>query len=54
MVLGFETIQGALIVANMVQKLRVLIYAVGIRPRFWSYFYDSRLEMQEQWRTGKK
>lgn len=39
---------------RVLHNVRRLIYAVGIRPKFWTFFYDHKLEAEEQWRTGKK
>lgn len=38
----------------MLQKLRVLVYALGFRPNFRSVLYSYQLEVQDQWRTGKR
>lgn len=43
-----------MMVQTLLQKIRGLIYGLGLRPKFWTTFYDYRLEAQDQWRTGKK
>lgn len=38
----------------MLQKIRRVVYALGFRPNYRSLLYSYQLEVENQWRTGKR